>query len=160
MKSDFRKAQSCEKEQAVGIALRNGTIPPDLLPHIGSCAVCTDVVTVSEFLLQSVASEKIHVPDAALAFRRAQLAARQQAVAKATRPIRIAQFSAGVAGVLALPWFWHIFLNSPFLIPFLAHFSWRMDRSLSDALTGIALFSIVGSLLLISVSSWYVLRQE
>jgi len=160
MKADFREAHFCDKEQAVGAALRSGTIPEDLLSHIGTCAVCTEVVMVSQFLLQSAASQEVPLPDAAFIFRRAQGMARQQAIAKATRPIRIAQLGAGVAGILALPWAAHTFLNSSLWIPYFAHLSWKMDRSLSDVLTGTILFGMLGSLLLISLSSWYVLRQE
>lgn len=159
MKTDPSETRFCEKERAVAAALRSGSLSGDLLAHISVCEVCTEVAQVSHALLQEVAptAKDLRLPDASLVWRRAQALAQQQAIAKATRPIRIARICAGLAAFVALPWLAPTFLNST---PTLTHRLWAMDRTFSDALTGTTMLGVVGSLILISLSSWYVLRQE
>lgn len=159
MKTDSRETRFCAKEQVVVAALLAGALPDDLLAHISVCEVCTEVAHVSHALLQQVAcsAEELHPPDASVVWRRAQALAKQQAIAKATRPIRIARICACVAAIVALPWLAPTFLNS---MPTFAQHAWTMDRTLSDSLTGATLLGVGASLILISLSSWYVLRQE
>jgi hypothetical protein len=90
-------------------------------------------------------------------WRRAEILAKQQAIAKATRPIRIARICACVAAFVALPWLAPALLNS---MPALTRNLSTMDRTFSAVLTSTTLLGAAASLILISLSSWYVLRQE
>jgi len=159
MKTDPRETQFCENEPAVVAALLAGALSPDLLAHVSVCEVCTEVAQVYHALSQEVApsAQELGLPDASLVWRRAQSLAKQQAIARATRPIRIARICAGIAAFVALPWLAPALLNS---MPTFAHHVWTMDRTFSAALTGTTLLGVGASLILISLSSWYVLRQE
>jgi hypothetical protein len=159
VKADSHEIRFCEKEEAVVSALRSGTLSGDLLAHVSVCEICTEVAQVSHVLLHEVApaADVLRLPDATLVWRRAQTLAKQQATAKATRPIRIARICAGVAVLLALPWLTPTFLNS---LPNFSHHLLTMDHTFPEALTGTLLLAVGASLILISLSSWYVLRQE
>jgi len=159
VKTDPSETRFCEKEPVVVAALLAGALPDELLIHVSVCEVCTEVAQVSQALLQEVAPapEELLLPDASLVWRRAEALAKQQAIAKATRPIRIARMCACVAAFVALPWLAPTFLNS---MPTFANHMSTLDRTFTDALTGTTLLGMVGSLILISLSSWYVLRQE
>jgi len=159
VKTDTREARFCEKEHVVVVALLAGALPHDVRAHVDICEVCTEIAQISRALMQEVApaSDELRPPDATLVWRRAQELAKQQAIAKATRPIRLARICACVVAFVALPWLASTFLNS---MPTFAHHLWTMDRMFSAALTGTILLGAAASLILISLSSWYVLRQE
>jgi hypothetical protein len=158
VKTDSRETRFCEKEQVVA-ALLAGALPDDLLAHVSVCEVCTEVAQVSHALLHEVAPavDVLRLPDASLVWKRAQALAKQQTIAKATRPIRIARICAGVTALLALPWLAPTLLNS---MPNFSHQLLTMDHTFSAALTGTTLLAVGTSLILISLSSWYVLHQE
>jgi hypothetical protein len=160
VKTDTREARSCEKEHVVVAALLARAVPHDVSAHVSICEVCAEIAQISHALMQDVApaSDELRPPpDATLVWRRAQALAKQQAIAKATRPIRLARICACVVAFVALPWLASTFLNS---MPTFAHHLWTMDRMFSAALTGTILLGAAASLILISLSSWYVLRQE
>jgi len=159
MNNDSRIREFCEYEQAVAAALRTGAFPEDLLAHVGSCPVCTEVMIVSQSLMQDLEAGEIHVPDAGLVWRRAQAAARQQAIAKATRPIRIARIGALVAAAIAVAWLAIPGLNTGSWMPDLGHSLSSLDHSLSALATATFALGVVGSLIVISLSSWYLARQ-
>lgn len=159
MKTDSRQTRFCEKEQVVVTALLAGAFPDDVLAHVSVCEICTEVVQVSHALLHQVApaADLLRLPDASLVWKHAETLAKQQAIAKATRPIRIARICAGVAALLALPWLAPTLLNS---MPNFSHHLLTMDHTFSEALTGTSLLAAGTSLILISLSSWYVLHQD
>jgi hypothetical protein len=159
VKTDYRETHFCEKEQVIVAALLAGALPDDLLAHVGACKVCAEVAQVSHALLNEAApaANVLRLPDASLVWRRAETLANQQAIAKATQPIRVARICAGVAALLALPWLAPTLLNS---MPNFSHHLLTMDHTFSEALTGTLLLAVGASLILISLSSWYVLRQE
>ena len=159
MKTHPRKTHFCEKEQVVVAALLAGALPDDLLAHVSVCEVCTEVAQASRALLHEVApaADVLRLPNASLVWKRAQALAKQQAIAKATRPIRIARIFAGVAALLAIPWLAPTLLIS---MPNFSHHLLTMDHTFLEALTGTSLLAAGASLILISLSSWYVLRQE
>ena len=159
MKTDSRETRFCEKEQVLVAALLAGALPDDLLAHVSVCEVCAEVAQVSHALVHELvpAADVLRLPDASLVWKRAETLAKQQAIAKATRPIRIARICAGVAALLALPWLAPTLLNS---MPNFSHHLLTMDRTFSEALTGAPLLAVGAILILISLSSWYVLRQE
>jgi len=159
VKTDSRQTRFCEKEQVVVAALLAGALPDELLAHVSVCEVCTEVAQVSHALLHQVApaADVLRLPDASLVWKRAQALDKQQAMAKATRPIRIARICAGVAALVAVPWLASTRLIS---MPNFSHHLLTMDHTFSEALTGTSLLAAGASLILISLSSWYVLRQE
>ena len=113
---------------------------------------------MSNALLQEIAipTTDLRLPDASSVWRRAEAMAKQQAIARATRPIRVARICAGVVALVALPWLAPALLNS---MPTFTHQVGTVDRILSQA-TGTTLLGAGASLILISLSSWYVLRQQ
>ncbi|HKV81773.1 MAG TPA: hypothetical protein VJP02_26735 [Candidatus Sulfotelmatobacter sp.] len=159
MRTNSSETRFCEKEQVVVAAMLAGALPDDLLAHVSVCEVCTEVAQVSQALLHEVApaADLVRLPDARQVWNRAEILARQRAIAKATRPIRIARLCAGLATLLALPWLAPTLLNS---MPDFSHQLLTMDHTFSGALTGTPLIAVGASLILITLSSWYVLRQE
>jgi hypothetical protein len=156
------KPNSCSREPDVIAALLNDALPDDLYAHARLCEVCSEVIQVTNALLQEVApgSTELRPPDASVVWRRAQSLACEKAFARATQPIRIARISSLVAAAIALPW---LVLTLPYSlswIPDLASHFRTVDLSFSSAAAATFLLGIVGSLLLIILSSWYVLRQE
>ena len=156
------KPYSCSRESDVIAALLNDTLPNDLGAHVRVCGVCSEVVQVTHALLQEVAhaSVELRPPDASAVWRRAQSLAREKAVVKATRPIRIARIGSMVAAAIALPWLVRTLPNSLWWISDLVSQFRTVDLLFSSAATATFLFGTVGSLFLIVLSSWYVLRQE
>lgn len=152
---------SCARESEVIAAMLNGALPHDLHTHANTCEVCSEVVKVTGALLHEVApSTEVRPPDASVVWRRAQSAAREQAIAKATQPIRIARICTVVAAAVALLW---LALGSPKFTLWIPDFTRQipaLELSLSSAATGTILLGAIGSVLLVTLSSWYMLRQE
>ena len=157
MKPDF-----CTRESDVIDALLNDALPNDLRAHVSVCEVCSEVMQVTHALLQEVApaSAELRRPDAGVVWRRAQSLAREKAITKATQPIRIARIGSLAAAAIALPWLVLTLPNSFLWIPDLASHFRIIDFPLSSAATVTFLLGTIGSLFLITLSSWYVLRQE
>lgn len=77
-----------------------------LRAHAAQCAVCADLVTVaSAIAIDRDGAPAPTPPDASAVWRQAQYRARQDAAARAMRPLLIAQVAAAVAAV-ALPAAW------------------------------------------------------
>ena len=99
-------AMECDREIEIVEAVTCGRWPSgvdeELQSHAASCAVCTDVVRVSLALSQdrSDALLSAHVPSAGLVWWRAEMRARRDAVERATRPMKIVEWTA-LACVLA-----------------------------------------------------------
>jgi hypothetical protein len=151
----------CAREPEVVAALLNGALPHDLQAHAHACEVCSEVVKVAGALLNELSpSAELRPPDASVVWRRAQSAAREQAIAKATQPIRIVRISTVVAAAVALPW---LALGSPKFASWIPDFTRHIgtvDQSLSSAATGTILLGAIGSVLLVTLSSWYMLRHQ
>lgn len=156
------RPNSCTRESDVIAALLNDALPDDLRAHVSLCQVCSEVVQVTNALLQQIASAsaELRPPDASLVWRRAQSLACEKTIAKATQPIRIARISSLVAAAIALPWLVLTVPNALSWIPDLASHFQTVNLSFSSAATATLLLGTIGSLFLIILSSWYVLRQE
>ena len=156
------KPNSCSRESDVIAALLNDALPDDLYAHASLCEVCSEIVQVTNALFEEVApaSSELRPPDASVVWRRAQSLAREKAIAKATQPIRIACISSLVAAAIALPWLVRTLPYSLSWIPDLASHFRTVDLSFSSAATATFLLGTIGSLFLIILSSWYVLRRE
>jgi len=156
------KPNSCSRESDVIAALLNDALTDDLYAHASLCEVCSEVIQVTNALFEEVApaSAELRPPDASAVWRRAQSLACEKAIAKATQPIRIARIGSLVAAAIALPWLVLTLPYSHSWIPDLASHFRSLDLSFSSAATATFLLGTIGSLFLIILSSWYVLRQE
>jgi len=159
------KTRYCEHEQAVIAALRAGSLPHDLMVHVGGCPVCSEVLLVTEGLLEdaALANDDLHMPDAGVIWQKAQARAREQALARATLPIRIVRTCAYALAILASPWLVVQISHPPAWMPSLGlrHFSWmQMDGNWLAALSGTTLLGLTATLVCIGLSSWYMLREK
>jgi hypothetical protein len=149
----------CEKEEQVMAALQpSGSFSPDLAEHVGRCDVCSELMLVGEFLHAENAlseHELAAMPNAGLIWRKAQATAREdarkEALAKATRPIRFVRTCAYVIALFATPW---IVLQWPQLLLWAGHV-WPQALNETTLLLG-----VMGTLLCVGLSSWYMLREE
>jgi len=155
-------SNTCTQESDVIAALLDGTLPDDLRAHVSICEVCSEITQVTQALAQEVAPAfaKLRPPDATVVWRRAQSINREQAIAKATQPIRIAHISTCVAAVIALPWLIVSSANSSSWISNVAAPLKSVDTSFSSTATATILLGAIGSLVLITLSSWFVLRED
>ena len=156
------KPNSCTRESDLVAALLKDALPDDLYAHARLCEVCSEVLQVTNALLQEVApaSAELRPPDASVVWRRAQSLACEKAIARATQPIRIARIASLIAAAIALPW---LALTLPYSLSWIPDFASHVrtvDLSFSSAATATFLLGTIGSLFLIILSSWYVLRQE
>jgi hypothetical protein len=157
----------CEREDQTAAAVRAGTIDPEIASHARQCAACAEVSLVTEFLQRGdtlAEHEQIPMPDAGLIWAKANLRATQEVVRIVLRPIRFMKIIAVIAFACS-PWFrlvlpvvrqmassWSGGLNfnvafAPKLWPFMANDS-------------MILLASTGTLILLGLSSWYMLRQE
>jgi hypothetical protein len=152
----------CEKEPAVVAALRSGPLYDELFVHAGNCPVCSEVLLVTEFLREEIASaQDARMPDAARIWQCAQNRAREKAVLKATLPIRIARTLAGVVAVVAMPWLVLVLVKLPLRVPDLGlRYFLLLDWHWSPTVTSSTLLSVTVTLICIGFSSWYILREE
>jgi hypothetical protein len=96
---------ACEREKNVSDALRSGDLNPELLSHVSECATCADLVLVSQFLQDEArADSPPALSDASIIWRKAQLRARHEALARATWPIRMVRGIAAMAAFVATLW--------------------------------------------------------
>jgi hypothetical protein len=156
--------EHCEKEEQVVAALRSG--PPDaaVLDHARECAVCSEVLLVSESLRQDAAladHELTTLPDAGLIWQAAQARAREKALAKATLPIRIMRTCATALGILAAPWIALEFLHPSVWISTsnIARVA-AGDGTWLGVFTGTTLLGMTATLACIALGSWYMLREK
>jgi hypothetical protein len=154
----------CEKEQEVAAALAGSTRDAEILNHARECAVCSEVLLVREFLregAQLAPKEIENLPDATLVWRRAEATALEKALGRATLPIRAVRIVACAAGVFAAPLLVH---QSRRLWPrltelWLQHLSSTSRHWPSGSNELALLLAITGAIFLISLSSWYMLRD-
>ena len=93
-------AMECDREVEIVEAVTCGRWPAgtheELQSHAASCPVCMDVVRVALALTQdrSDGLQSARVPSAGLVWWRAEMRARRDAVNRATRPMRIVEWTA------------------------------------------------------------------
>jgi hypothetical protein len=156
----------CEREARTTAAVRSRTIDHEIAAHAQHCAVCSDILLVNEFLRENAAldQQRTPLPDAGRIWQKAQSRANQQATRLALRPIRFMKIIAVVAFACS-PWlrlllpigkellaFWSRNLDLNFS---LASKIWPTTSSQAAILLGFAAATI-----LLSLSSWYMVRQE
>ncbi len=157
----------CEREQAIFAALLSGTLDPDLAAHARGCCACSDVLLVSGFLRRNSAlsaKERNAMPDPGLIWRKAQWGATERAVRVASRPIRWMTILACVTFACS-PWLrllwplaqsltssWSKMLDSSFV---------ALSRTLPATSNGsLILLAGTGTMLILALSSWLILREE
>lgn len=161
------KTQYCEQEHAVIIALQSGSLPDELLAHVGVCRVCSEILLISECLreesMPAIDSDQPHLPDASVIWRKAQARAREQALARATLPIRIVRTCAYALAILASPWLAFQLSHAPSWMANLGlkHWPWpELDGKWLATLTGTTLLGLTATFVCIGLSSWYMLREK
>jgi len=107
-------AMECDREIEIVEAVTSGRWPAgadeEMQSHAATCPICSDVVRVSLALTQerSDALLSARVPSAGLVWWRAEMRSRRDAVERATRPMRIVEWTAlaCVLAALALILYW------------------------------------------------------
>jgi hypothetical protein len=157
--------QYCDKEQEVAAAAADGSCDAAILDHARRCSVCSEVLLVAQFLqegTQLATHDVPGLPDASIIWRRAQSLARQKALARATLPIRAARIVTFAVGAIVAPL---LILKSVRLWPGLPDL-WTRHGSASISQWPVGLnvnllmFTIMGAIILIGLSSWFMLREE
>jgi hypothetical protein len=157
----------CEREDHTEAAARTGMIDPEIASHAQHCTVCADILLVTDFLHERGAladHERLAMPDVGVVWQKAQSRATQEAVRLALRPIRIMKIIA-VAAFACSPWL-GMFL--PVGRELLASWSRSVDFNVAVASRlwplmaseSTILLASTGTLILLGLSSWYMLRQE
>jgi hypothetical protein len=152
---------TCEKEQAVLAALQNGNLSGELFVHLESCPLCAEIVMAVEGLRREAArlDRSLQAPDPTMILRRAQQRARDEAVARATLPIRITLACTVLVSVLSAPWLVAYLMRLRWELSGLDHF-YFLQRNWPEALSGGTVVSMAATLLCIGLSSWFVLRED
>jgi hypothetical protein len=183
----------CEKEPQILEAIRSGDASPDIVAHAQTCPTCSEIWLVASFLREetNLAAHEVNtLPDPGLIWRKAQGRAREQALAKATLPIRIMRTCAIVLAIFAMPWlisplthvpawlhelgFGRFSLNQlwptqgganqDWISQNLINLGWTsqswLDHIWLGAFTGATLVGISATLACIAVGSWYMLREK
>ena len=157
----------CQHEDHTSAAVLRGTVNAEITIHARQCRVCADILLVGNLLREDHAvlpQEYAVLPDAGAIWHKAGLRATQQALHVALRPIRFMKIIAIIA-LLSSPWlrfllplgkelFSSLMRNLDFSLP-LAPRTWPATPSQVAILLGFA-----GATILLSVSSWYLVRQE
>jgi hypothetical protein len=150
----------CPSERDVSAAVHSGDLNAELLAHVQSCQICDDILSVANALKNEAAAfQGAQLPHADLIWARAQQRTREQAITKATLPIRIAALCTMVVAAVSIPWLVLYLIQSPWSVPVLRSFSLLRSDWLT-ALSGTTTISLGGSFLAIALGSWYILRED
>lgn len=156
----------CPREEQTFAAIRSSTISPEIAAHAQRCPACSEVLLVAEFLQKTAAltdHERAALPDPAFIWQKARRQATQQAVRVALRPIRFMKIIAILAFACS-PWLRFVL---PAARELAASWSKAFDFNLAFfsmpwpiANDAALLLGLSGTILLLGLSSWYMLRQE
>ena len=157
----------CEREDQTSAAVRNGTVDRETALHAQQCPACSEILLVGELLRDAgtlTDQERTMLPDAALIWKQAQTRASRQAVQLALRPIRFMKIIAVVA-IFAVPWLRSLLLNSN---EWMGSWMRNLNPDLisiprlwpASAYQGEILLGFAAATVLLTLSSWYMVRQE
>jgi hypothetical protein len=156
--------EHCRKEEQVVAALRSGSPDAAILDHARECPICSDVLLVVTSLREesTLADHELDaLPDPGLIWQASQARTKQDALAKATLPIRIMRTCAGMLAILAAPWIVLEFLHpSAWILNYRLMRLPGADAAWLSAFTGATLFGITATLACIALGSWYMLREK
>jgi len=150
----------CERQDQTSAAARNGTVDRETALHAQQCPACSEILLVGELLREHSAltqQERIVLPEAGLIWKQAQTRASREAVQLALRPIRFMKIVAVVA-IFAVPW-----LRS--LLPTTSEWMSSLMGNLNSDLISIPhqaeiLLAFAAATVVLTLSSWYMVRQE
>ena len=157
----------CEREDQTSEAARSGIIDCETSVHAQQCAICSDILLVNKIANDDsffTDLEPTALPDAAFIWRNAQLRARKKALGVALRPIRYMKLLACITFVCS-PW---LRLLLPLARQLTASWSRILDSNLASASKlwpamaneSMVTLGVLGTLILLGLSSWYMLREE
>jgi hypothetical protein len=157
----------CEREEQTAAAVLYGAIDSEVASHAQRCTACSDILLVGEFLRNDgtlADGEKNALPDPGLIWGKAQQRAAQRAVRLALRPIRIMTALACLAFVCS-PW---LRLLLPLAQSLASSFSGTLDSNLvfffkawpTTPNQPVLLLAVFGTIVLLGMASWLVLREE
>jgi hypothetical protein len=109
--------KSCDKEDAVRAALRQGEWEESLRAHVEDCPACNDLMLVTQYLETEARTARHeadkNLPSPGLIWWKAEILAKRTASERATRPIAIFEkvaYAVGSFGLLGfLAWNWSAF---------------------------------------------------
>lgn len=156
----------CEREDETSAAARSGMSDPELVRHAENCPACSDIMLVNGLFDQTAplaGHELSALPDPDLIWRKAQSEARLEALRLAVRPIRWMKSVALIAFACS-PW---LRLIIPIGRELVISGSKRLDSahlelsniSLSTSTETTIVFGLSGTILLLGLSTWYMLRE-
>lgn len=157
----------CGREDQTAATIRNGAIDDETASHAQHCPACSDILLVREFLRADcflADHEQSALPDASHIWQKARSRAQQEAVRLAMRPIRFMKIIAIIAFACS-PWL-------RLLLPIGREFAVSWSRTLdfnfavvskvwpAAANQAVILLGFGSATILLSLGSWYMLRQE
>jgi len=157
----------CEREEQTTAAIRSGPVSQEIASHAQHCAACAEILLVGEFL-RTNAALPVHepVPSSSPTFiwQRAQRRATQQAVHRALRPIRFMTVIACIAFACS-PWLrWLLPMGKELSTSWSKAFDLDLafvSKAWPATATEATLFlGLSGTVILLALSSWYMLREE
>jgi len=156
----------CEREDQTSAAIRSGAIGQETAAHARQCPVCSEILLVSEFLQEGMAladHERTTLPRATGIWQKARLRANDEAVRLALRPIRLMKVVAVIAFALS-PWLRLLpitrALATSWSKAFDLNFAFFPKIWSVTANQAVILLGCSGTILLLGLSSWYMLREE
>ena len=158
---------SCEREDQTVAAVLSGTPDDEIVRHSRQCAACSEILLVAGFMKKNNASsdpERATLPDPGFIWREARSRAHREALRVALRPIRFMKVMAGVA-FMCSPWL-RLFLPIGRSLAnlwsrvFDSSLVFLSKTSLSTPAEVTILIGFSGTLILLGLSSWYMLREE
>jgi hypothetical protein len=159
------KERYCESEEEVAAAASGGACDAAILDHARNCQVCSEVLLVAKLLgacTQLSTQEVNGMPDATIVWRKAQALARKQALLRATLPIRTARIAAFAFGAIVAPLsisrFRWLLAYIPNFWP--GHASSAYQPWFAGSSASLLMLTITAAIILIGLSSWYMLREE
>ena len=157
----------CEREAETSAAARSGILDQAISRHAENCPACSDILLVTGLFHQTMSlaeHEPSTLPPPDLIWRQARLEARQEVLRLAMRPIRLMKIVALIAFACS-PWL-------RLMIPIGREVFIAGTRTLDSALVLLSnislststeatiLLGLSGMVLLLGLSSWFMLREQ
>jgi len=157
----------CQREDQTAAAVRNATVDRETALHAQQCPACSEILLVAEFLCDRSTltdRERTVLPDVAPIWKQAQTRAGREALRLALRPIRFMKIIAVVA-LFAVSWLGsHLPATSEWMGSWMGNLNpdlisipriWPASAYQAEILLGFAAATV-----LLTLGSWYMVRQE
>jgi hypothetical protein len=157
----------CAREDQTLAATRSGTIDHDTAQHAQHCPKCAEILLLSQFLRDEsnlTHQEQTALPSPRQIWQKAQNRSQEYAVRLALRPIRFMKIAAVIA-FLCAPWLRSLLpAGTDMFGSWTKNFGIELDLISrmwpAMASQGVILLGFAAATILLSVSSWYMVRQE